>query len=409
MHPTYTSDKPGDCPICNMRLVPMEKPEGAPRKTKTVWRSSMNPNEVHDRPGKDSMGMDLVPVEVEETEQAVPGFATVTLTPQRRQAIGVKTAVVESGPFVRTIRAVGRVAVDETRLHHVHAKFEGWIEHLHADFTGREVKKGEPLFTVYSPEVLAPQQEVQIALRTARRLETSSLPDVAAGGRALVESARRRLLLWDLSPDVARRLEAGGEPQRAVTLHAPASGTILEKKALPGMRVMPGEEMFTIADLSTVWILADVYDHELPFVHVGQEVDVTMSYFPGERRRGVVTFLYPTLDEQTRTARVRVELPNPGGALRPDMYGNVEIEVDLGQRLRVPDTALLHTGQREVAFVDLGEGRLEPREVKVGLRIRDWCEVLEGLIEGERVVTSANFLVDSESQLKAALSAMGGP
>jgi RND family efflux transporter MFP subunit len=368
----------------------------------------MNPNEVHDRPGQDSMGMDLVPVEIDEGVPEVSGLSTVTLSPERRRAIGVRTSAVERAPFVRTIRAVGRVTADETRIHRVHAKFEGWIEDLFVDYTGKEVKRGQPLFSIYSPEVLATQQELLIAQRTARQLETSPIPEVAEGARNLVVSARRRLLLWDLSPAQVRRLEEGGEPQRAVTLASPASGVVLEKKALAGLRVMPGEELFTIADLSTVWVLADIYDHEVPFVWPDQEVAVELSYFPGAPRRGKVAFVYPTLNPDTRTVQVRVELPNQDGALKPDMYGDVEIRVDLGERLRVPDTALLHSGQREIAFVDLGDGRLEPREVKVGLRLRDWWEVRDGLAEGERVVTSANFLVDSESQLKAALAAMGG-
>jgi RND family efflux transporter MFP subunit len=427
MHPTYISDRPGDCPICGMRLVPEkreEAPGGAaspssavgapaastpaptPTRRKIVYRSTMNPNEVSDHHGLDSMGMEVVPVEVEETAPPAAGRSPVHLTPEKIQLIGVRTEEVRSVPFDRTLRTVGRVVPDERRLHEVRTKFSGWVERLHVDFTGREVRRGQRLLDVYSPELLATQEEYLIALRTSRELAGSRVPEVASGGASLLESTRRRLLLWDISPSQVERLEKTGEPLKALTLTSPVDGHVVEKSVFQGSEVSPGMSLFRVADLSRVWVLADVYEYELPFVALGQRASFTLSYAPGKSWEGEITYVYPTLDPTTRTVKVRLELPNPDLVLKPDMYGDVEVHAELGTRLAVPDAAVLHTGERDIAFVSLPDGRFEPRVLSLGIRNEGSWEVREGLREGERVVTSGNFLIDSESRLKAALAGM---
>jgi RND family efflux transporter MFP subunit len=368
----------------------------------------MNPNEVSDKPGKDSMGMDMEPVEVEEGPPRagkVEGLATVQVTSRKQQLIGVRTEVVKRAPFVRTVRTVGLVTADETRLHHVHTKIDGWIETLHVNTTGEKVRKGQPLLTLYSPELLATQEEYLLALRTRTPLSGGTLTDAAAWTNALVESSRRRLLLFDFSPAQIEELERTGQPSRTVALHAPISGYVTKRGVTQGEKIDSGMTLLDIADLSRVWVIASIYEYELPFIRIGQSAIVTLSYLPGHMYRGKVTLIYPVLEGATRTVQIRVELPNPNLTLKPDMYGQVEILGDLGERLGVPESAVLSSGDRNVVFVAQGEGYFEPREVKLGIRLQDSVEVLEGLAEGETVVTSGGFLIDSESRLKAALEA----
>ncbi len=415
MHPTVVADKPGSCPICMMDLVPISEDHGggdaAPPKTKTVWRSTMNPGEVSDRPGKDSMGMDLVaeeiPVDSGGTGGEVSGLARIRMNAQKRQLIGVRTAPVRKLAFLRTLRAVGRVVADEKRLRQVTTKIDGYVERLYANAVGEVVRKGQPLLEIYSPELLASQNEYLVALAARKRTAGSSIASVAGYGDELVVSSRRRLQLFDISDDQIERLERTGTPDRVVTVYAPISGVITARNVAQGQKIASGMTLLEVVDLTRVWALASVYEYELPFVQVGQPATMTLSYLPGKTFDGKVSFLYPTVDPQTRTVLVRVEFPNPGLELKPDMYADVVLRADLGLRLAVPDSAVLDTGTRSIAFVETQEGVFEPRELKIGLRLEDEYEVLEGLSEGERVVVSANFLIDSESKLKAALAGMG--
>lgn len=414
MHPTVVSDRPGDCPICGMRMVPMEGEEeaaagsAAPRK-KIVYRSTMNPSEISDRPGKDSMGMEMVAEEIEEPPAAggpaVHGRAAVRITDQKRQLIGVKTARVERRPLIRTIRTVGRVTYDETRLHHVHTKIGGYVERLHANATGQFVKAGEPLLTIYSPELLASGQEYLLALKARDRLAGTTILSIRDSGQDLVESARRRLLLFDLTPDQIDAMGRAGEAPRTMTLHAPISGHIVARNVTQGERIEPGTTLLDIADLSRVWILADIYEYELPFIHEGQSATMTLSYMPGRSFEGRIALVYPVLAEATRTVKVRIEFANPDLDLKPEMYAEVEIRSDLGERLAVPESAVISTGKRDVVFIDRGDGYFEPRELKLGVKLPDAYEVIGGVSEGEQVLVSGNFLVDSESKMKAAQSA----
>jgi membrane fusion protein, copper/silver efflux system len=341
-----------------------------------------------------------------KVQEVAPG--TVQISPQKQQLIGVKFATVEMRPLEKVIRTVGRIDYDEKRIVTVSPKIGGWIEDLYVDFTGRFVKQGEPLLTIYSPELVSTQEEYLIALRAKRDLSKSPFPEVAGSGDSLAESAKRRLKLWDINDDQIKALEESGQAKKTLTLYSPFSGFVLEKAAYKGMNVMPGVALFKLADLSIVWLIADVYEYELPFIRLGQQASVQLSYVPGEIFTGKAIYIYPSLNPETRTAKVRFELPNPHGKLKPEMYANVEIKVYLGQKLTVPEGAIIDTGLRQLAIIDKGNGYFEPREVKVGSKVDNYYEVIKGLKAGERVVTSANFLIDSESKLKEAVGGMAG-
>jgi membrane fusion protein, copper/silver efflux system len=380
MHPTYVSDRPGDCPICGMRLVPQSPaPPAAPSATTSAAR-------VGDR-------------------------ATLTLPPERRRLLGIRSEPVRLLPLERAIRTVGRVAADERRLHHVHTKFEAYVEHLHVDYTGKLVRRGEPLASLYSPELVATQQEYLLAHRGHGRLAGSAIVSVAQGGFDLLEASRRRLLLWDVRPADIARLERTGEVRRTLDLHSPVTGYVTQKMALHGMRVTPADTLFDIADLSRLWVLADVYESDLPAVRLGMPAELALPYLPGRVWRGLVTNVAPTVEEKTRTVKVRVEVDNADGVLKPEMFADVVLTSGLGRGLVAPADALLRTGQRTLVFVDHGDGRLEPREVQVGPKVAQGVQVLAGISEGEAVVTAANFLLDSESSLRAAMAtlAVGTP
>jgi Cu(I)/Ag(I) efflux system membrane fusion protein len=315
---------------------------------------------------------------------------------------------VERRRLGKTVRAVGRVDYDEKRLVTVSPKIGGWIEELYVDFTGRPVKKGEPLLSLFSPELLAAQEEYLVALRAKAELSKSRFPEVAGSGSSLAEAARRRLRLLDITEDQIRSLEKNGQARRTLTLFAPYNGVVVERQAYKGMNVMPGQALFKLADLSVVWVNAEVYEADLPFLRQGQPASVSLSYLPGESLIGTVVYVYPFLDPKTRTVRVRLELPNPEGRLKPEMYAQVQIESDLGQRLVVPEGAIIDTGVRQVVFVARQAGAFERREIKAGIRTEGYVEVLSGLLAGDRVVTSANFLIDSESRFKEAVGGGGG-
>jgi Cu(I)/Ag(I) efflux system membrane fusion protein len=340
-------------------------------------------------------------------EEVTPG--TVQISPERQQLIGVKIGTVEIKPLEKVIRTVGRVDYDEKRLTTISPKIGGWIEDLFVDFTGRFVQQGEPLLTLYSPELVSTQEEYLLALRAKKELVKSPFPEVAGSGSSLAESARRRLKLWDINDDQIRALEESGQPRKTLTLYSPFSGIVLEKVAYKGMNVMPGMALFKLADLSIVWLYADIYEYELPFIRLGQQAAIQLSYLPGELFTGKAIYIYPSLNPETRTAKVRFEIPNPHGKLKPEMYANVEIKVQLGRKLTVPEGAIIDTGIRQLAIIDKGSGYFEPREVKVGAKVDNYYEVIRGLKAGERVVTSANFLIDSESKLKEAVGGMAMP
>lgn len=356
--------------------------------------------------------LDLEGVTVESLRQAgrmvevAPG--AVQISPERRQLIGVKTGPVEMRRLRKTIRANGRVDFDEKRLATVSSKVGGWVEELWVDYTGAYVKKGAPLLALYSPELVATQEEYLAARRASGELAASPYPEVAAGGRAIAEAARRRLQLWDVSAEEIREIERTGAARKTLTLHSPYAGFVLERMVTRGMRIDPGMSLYRLADLSVVWVLADVYESDLPHMRRGQAAAVRATALPGRTLPARVVYIYPTLDPQTRAVRVRLELANPDGRLKPEMFAQVEIAVDLGERLAVPESAVIDTGVRRVAILERVEGVFEPREIETGVRAEGWVEVVKGLAAGERLVTSANFLIDSESRLREAVGGMAG-
>jgi len=373
--------------------------EGAPKEEKKAEVTKKNDLM------EEMKGLTMESIQKEgKMKEVAPG--TIQITPDRQQLIGVKFGTVEMRPLEKVIRTVGRVDYDERKVVTISPKIGGWIEDLYIDFTGRFVKKGEPLLTIYSPELVSTQEEYLIALRARKDLIKSPFPEVAASGSSLAESAKRRLKFWDISDDQIKVLEESGEAKKTLTLYSPFSGFVLEKMAYKGMNVMPGMALFKIADLSVVWLYADIYEYELPFIRLGQQASIQLSYLPQESFTGKVIYIYPSLNPETRTAKVRFEFPNPHGKLKPEMYANVEIKVHLGRKPVVPDGAIIDTGLRQMAIVDKGNGYFEPREVKVGAKVNDYYEVISGLKIGERVVTSANFLIDSESRLKEAVGGM---
>ena len=336
---------------------------------------------------------------------AAPAEAPVVEIPlDKQQLLGVKTVAVSFRQIGKVIRTVGRVDYDERKLATVNMKYEGWIEKLYADYTGMQVRKGQPLAEVYSPELLATQQEFLNTLRWAKSSGEGKEGEMAGmlnrDAEAILDAARQRLRLWDISDEQIKSIEETGKTVRTVTLVSPADGTVVQKNAVQGMRVMPGEKLFDIADLSSVWIIADIYENELPLIKAGETAQISLSSLPGKELSAKIEFVYPTLSGEAQTAKVRLTVPNPGGRLKPQMFTNVEIKVGMGRRLAVPDDAVLDTGTRQIVYVDKGEGYFEPREVKLGLRADGYREVLSGLKNGEKVARSATFLIDSEAQLK---------
>lgn len=371
---------------------------------------------VHDMTSKETAQSSRESIAEESVKQAhfpppelsTESLNTLFISPERLQSIGIMFEPAERRPMDHVIRTVGRVEVDERLLSRVTIKLEGWVDQLLVNYTGELVKQGQALFTLYSPELLATQEEYLIALQSSRTLGKSEFPVVAAGAQALLEASRRRLLLWDIEPHHIEDLERTGKVLTTLPIHAPRSGTVIDKTAVAGLHVKPGDELYTIADLSKIWIIGDIYEYELPLVAIGQHATVTLSYAPDISLQASISFIHPIVDSQTRTGKVRFELDNPGERLKPGMYTNLELKIPLGVRLIVPKNAVLESGERQIIFIHLGGGRLEWRNAKIGQRSGDWVEILDGIQVGEHVVTSANFLIDSESQLKSAIGGMTG-
>lgn len=355
-----------------------------------------------------SMPADHAPEEHGPPARPGRGANTMTIAPERLQTIGVKFQKAARRPLDKLIRTVGRVEIDERLVGRVNLKFEGWIEELLVSAIGDHVKKDQVLFTIYSPDLVATQEEYLLALQSYRELGKSEFPEVSRGAKDLLEATRRRLQLWDIRANHITELEQTGTVLRTLPIHSPVTGTVIRMEARTGTFVTPGTELYFIADLSRIWIQADIYEYELPSIKLGQGASVTLSYDPSTKLHGHVAFIYPTLDPKTRTAKVRFELDNPGEKLKPDMYANVELTIPLGTRLVVPRDAILESGERQLLFIHHGGGQLEWRNVMLGARAGDWVEVKEGIKEGEHVVTAANFLIDSESQLKASVGGMAG-
>jgi len=373
------------------------------------------PAQDHSQHSRPAAGVDKTKTSPAQQKQPVVEPAQdvpqVEISPGQQKLIGVKTVKADFMPMSKVIRAVGRVEADESRQATVNAKIEGWIEKLYVDKTGSFVNKGAKLAEIYSPELVATQQEFLTALKWMK--ETTAVPAdgsktassdlnamMARDATATLEAARQRLLWWDISAAQIKQIEATGKPVRTLALYAPVTGYVTQKMVVAGMRVMPGEKMFDIADLSSLWVIADIYEYELPFIKVGNQAVITLAYLPGVEMASRIDYIYPNLSAETRTIKIRLRIANRNHQLKPQMFGNVEIKINLGRKLVVPESAVMDTGRAMVVYVDLGNGAFEPREIKTGIRTDGYVEVLRGLKSGERVVAAANFLVDSEAQLK---------
>ncbi|WP_372683664.1 efflux RND transporter periplasmic adaptor subunit [Desulfosarcina sp.] len=371
------------------------------------WAAPMDPTYIRNEPGKSPMGMDLVPVYEEEGEGKEPS-STIRIDPVTQQNMGVRLGRVQKKAFSKSIRTFGTITYDETGLYSVNTKFNGWIETLYVDFVGERVKEGQPLFDIYSPDLLTAQQEYLIAVQQRKGLNGKRGRDATKGTDRFLDASRTRLAYWDFTDEQIAQLETADEIQKTITIFSPSSGVVVKKTALEGHYVKAGEHQYEIADLSTVWVDVDIYEYELPWVRKGMPAEMDLAYIPGKRYLGEVLFIYPFLDPKTRTARLRLSFPNPGDELKPGMYANVYLQSVLpGNRLVVPQEAVIDSGVKKRVFVSRGKGKFEPREVIIGAEGNDYeFEVIDGLAEGEEVVLSGQFMLDSESRLKEAIAKM---
>jgi multidrug efflux pump subunit AcrA (membrane-fusion protein) len=411
MHPDYVADRPGSCPICHMDLVRREPaaaaaaPAAAERKV-LFYRSPMDPSVTSPVAAEDEMGMDYLPVYSDEAAGAAAGgLAPIDLGEAGRRMSGVVVAEARAGSLARVVRTVGSVVADERRTRRLEARFSGWVEVLHADFVGRSIAAGEPVAEIYSPELVAAQQEFLLAREAGQRFISSSIPEVRRGGQELVDAARRRLEVFGLPEEFLVVLEREGKPRRTVPLAAPISGYVVSKGVVQGQQVLPGQEVVTLSDLSRIWVEASVYEADAAQVRPGQSARLALAYEPGSGREARVAYLFPDLDPATRTLRVRFDVANRDLSWRPGMYTDVALDLGEVAGILIPDSAVLSTGERELAFVETAPGRFEPRELEVALRRDGQALVLSGLAAGERVAVKANFLLDSESRLRAAIAA----
>ena len=406
MDANYRSPKPGKSPM-GMDLVPACHSGKAKKKQrqiltgkqacegkKIVWyQAPMDANFKSPKPGKSPMGMDLVPACKGDKEVAAGG---ITVDSRVRQEMGITTSPVEKGELVKTIRAVGYVDYDERRLSIINTKIDGWVDHLYVDYTGKKVKRGAPLLALYSPELVSSQQDLLIA---AQQYKQSQSPR----DQILMKAAEQRFRYWDFSQRELEHIEKTGKVRRNLVLSAPRAGVVVEKKTFKGAHVKAGDELFRIADLSRVWVYVHVYEMDVPFVKVGQKVTITLSYDPGHTLEGKVDYIFPWVGDKSRDVKARLAFKNPNGALKPGMYVNADVQADLGkQALLVPDSAVIRTGTRNVVFVAGKDGTFMLRDVKLGVDLDDKVEVLDGVKEGDKVVTDGQFMLDSESSLKEA-------
>ena len=399
MHPWIIEEEPGLCPICNMKLTPIRQEDtadgaktGTQERKIAYWRAPMNPMEIYDKPGKSAMGMDLVPV----YEDEVIGGVAVSIDPVTQQNMGVRTAVVEKGPLTRTINTYGHVTYDETRMTQISPKINGWIEKIYADFEGIQVKKNEPLFEIYSPDLIAAQEEFVSTLKRA------------SANQSLVQSARRRLEYFDVSEYDIQQLEKTGRIHKTVTIRSPFAGVVTLKNAQQGSYVMAGTLIYRITDLSRVWVECHIYEYELPWVKQGQTAIMSLPYEPGKTFTGKVSYIYPYLQPMTRDVVARLEFANPDFSIKPDMYADIQILCQAkGEGMIIPSEAVIRSGKRNVVFITRENNKFSPREVTLGVSLdAGRVQVLSGIAPGETVVTSGQFMLDSESKLKEAVQKM---
>ena len=380
-----------------------------PKTGKTIkyWVAPMDPTYIRNEPGKSPMGMDLVPVYEEEGGEKLPA-STIRIDPVTVQNMGVRTADVMRAPLAKDIRAFGYVDYDETRIYAVNLKFNGWIERLYVDFVGDTVRKGQKLFEIYSPELVSAQEEYLLAHRQVESLRDSPYESVRRNAQSLLDASYRRLTYWDLSKKQISRLQKTGKVEKTLPIYSPANGVVIKKDAVDGHYAKAGMHLYEIADLSTVWVEVEVFEYELPYISKGMTAEIELSYLPGKRFTGEVLFIYPFLSRETRTAKLRLIFDNSEGQLKPDMYANILLKSEIDPNaLVIPQEAVIDSGVRKIVFLSRGEGKFEPREIEIGAEGgNNTYQVLDGLEEGDTIVTSAQFMFDSESRLREAIQKM---
>jgi RND family efflux transporter MFP subunit len=415
MNASHHYGKPGKAPD-GMDLVPkyaddpaqagdMSKQASSSARKILYWYDPMHPAYKASKAGiAPDCGMDLVPKYADEDAAVAAG--TVKIAADRQQLIGVRTSTVTREPLMRSVRTTGQVVADETKVEHVHVKINGFIDKVYVNYIGQLVKKGQPLFTVYSPDLVATEEEYLIAKRGEKNLGKSEFKEVSQGGQALLRSARERLRLWDITEAQIKKLDETGEVSRTLTFYSPVEGFVTDRKAFPQTSVTPDMDIYQVTDLSKVWIIADVYEYEVPYVKVGQNVEMHLSYYAGKSYTGKVAYINPTVDPVTRTVKVRIECANPHYELKPQMLANVDLKINYGNQVLVPQEAVMDSGDKQYVFLVHEGGVFEPRNIQMGAKLDGKVVVLSGLKPGDTIVTSGNFLVDSESQLKSAMSEM---
>jgi len=408
MHPDIISDEPGNCPICGMNLVPIKNTDQSnttKKKDRKIiyWRAPMDANEIYDSPGKSKMGMDLVPV----YEDEAGGSGIVTIDPAVEQNMNVKIETVHKRNLSGKIFTNGVLSVNETNQYIVTTRITGWVEKLYVNYTGQYVSKGSQLMDIYSPELVSAQQELLTALSYQNSSNASSLESIRESGNELVKNAVRKLELLEIPDSEVKKLIDTKEVKTYITLYAQKSGTVLEKNIVEGQKVMGGMPLLKIANLSHLWLMADIYEYELSKISLGSKANINYNYLPDTSFSGKVSFIYPTIDPKSRTVKIRIDVNNLSGKLKPEMFANVEIEgKSLGTYPLVPENAIIRSGMKNIVIIALGEGKFKPQEVKLGGYADGYYQVLSGVSEGMHIVTSAQFLIDSESNLRSAIGQM---
>ena len=440
MHPNVITEEPGQCPICGMNLTPVKNTAEAEEQSVDeqamdeqamdaaqvqLWTCGMHPNVITEEPGQCPIcGMNLTPVkntaEAEEQamgehavdEQSAPAApspgASIVIDPATIQNIGVQTADVQERPLTRSIRTVGHLDYNEEMYSRINVKYPGWIEELYVNETGQPVAEGDPMLDIYSPELVAAQEEYLLAFQNVKNLENSTFDTITKGAESLLDASRRRLLYWDVTEAQIQELEERGTIARTLTIYAPSKGIVVERMAELGMRVTPGMDMYRMADLSSIWAFAHVYDGDAPWLNPGLTAEMELPYNPGKVYRGTIDYIYPYLDRASRDIKIRLVFPNRDLELKPQMYANIRLSARSDRPvLVIPGSAVIHSGERNVVFVALDGGKFEPREVTLGMEGRGgYVEAMSGVNAGEQVVTSAQFLIDSESRLQEAIQKM---
>ena len=400
------SSDTGTMPGMSMKGSTAGNEPGAERKV-LYWYDPMHPKYKTDKPGiAPDCGMTLVPKYADDESLSTMPMGTVVIPADKQVLAGVRTSVVERKSLVREIHTTAQIVADETKIAHIHVKVAGYIDQVYVNFVGQLVEKGQPLFTLYSPDLVSTQEEYLIAKRGETTLGSAPFADVADGAKSLLRSTRERLKLWDVTDDQITQLDKTGKVVKDLTFYSPITGFVTDRKAFPQTSVTPDTELYTVSDLSTVWAEAAIYEYEVPYVRIGQKMSLTLSYYPGKTYTGKISYIYPTVDSQTRTVKVRLQLSNPGFALKPQMFADAQLRVDYGVKVLVPQEAVLDSGEEKQVFVVHEGGLFEPRKVTLGPVMEGNVAVLSGLKAGETVVTSGNFLVDSESRLKSSMSGM---